>query len=81
MVESGARPEIGAFIDAGGIKTNYLDVGHGRPVVFLHGSGPGVSAYANWRRRSPRSLLMSTPSRRIWLALDSLNGRTMSPTT
>jgi pimeloyl-ACP methyl ester carboxylesterase len=43
------RPEIGATIDAGGVKTNYLEAGQGPPVVLIHGSGPGVTAYANWR--------------------------------
>ncbi|MCG8274114.1 alpha/beta fold hydrolase [Aquamicrobium sp. NLF2-7] len=41
--------EIGRQISVGGIGTNYHDVGQGRPVVFIHGSGPGVSAWANWR--------------------------------
>jgi 2-hydroxymuconate-semialdehyde hydrolase/2-hydroxy-6-oxo-octa-2,4-dienoate hydrolase len=36
-------------IDAGGIQTSYLDAGAGQPVVMLHGSGPGVSAVANWQ--------------------------------
>ncbi|HEY0002042.1 MAG TPA: alpha/beta fold hydrolase [Actinoplanes sp.] len=43
------RPEIGATVDAGGVQTNYLEDGSGPPVVFIHGSGPGVTAYANWR--------------------------------
>jgi pimeloyl-ACP methyl ester carboxylesterase len=43
------RPEIGATVDAGGIKTNYLEAGSGPTVVLIHGSGPGVTAYANWR--------------------------------
>jgi len=43
------RPEIGATVDAGGIKTNYLEAGSGPAVVLVHGSGPGVTAYANWR--------------------------------
>jgi len=42
-------PEIGLSISAGGIATNYHDRGKGAPVVLLHGSGPGVSAWANWR--------------------------------
>jgi 2-hydroxymuconate-semialdehyde hydrolase len=25
------------------------DVGKGAPVLLIHGSGPGVSAWANWR--------------------------------
>jgi pimeloyl-ACP methyl ester carboxylesterase len=43
------RPEIGSLADAGGIKTNYLEAGEGPPVVLIHGSGPGVTSYANWR--------------------------------
>ena len=46
-------PEYGSLVDAGGIKTNYLDAGEGTPVVLIHGSGPGVSAYANWRLTIP----------------------------
>jgi len=48
-----SQPEIGAFVDAGGVKTNYLEAGQGRPVVLVHGSGPGVTAYANWRLTIP----------------------------
>jgi 2-hydroxy-6-oxo-octa-2,4-dienoate hydrolase len=48
-----ARPEIGSSVRANGILTNYLDAGNGDPVVLVHGSGPGVSAYANWRLTIP----------------------------
>ena len=48
MATSG-NPEIGATADANGIKTNYLQAGKGDPVVLIHGSGPGVTSYANWR--------------------------------
>ncbi|MFF4546559.1 alpha/beta fold hydrolase [Streptomyces sp. NPDC001435] len=47
------RPEIGAEVVAGGIRTNYLEEGSGNPVVLVHGSGPGVTAYANWRLTIP----------------------------
>ena len=47
------RPEIGSTVIANGIKTNYLEDGKGTPVVFVHGSGPGVTAYANWRLVMP----------------------------
>jgi pimeloyl-ACP methyl ester carboxylesterase len=47
------HPEIGSYVDAGGIKTNYLEAGAGPPVVLVHGSGPGVTAYANWRLTIP----------------------------
>jgi 2-hydroxy-6-oxo-octa-2,4-dienoate hydrolase len=43
------RPEVGKTIDAGGVKTNYLEAGSGPTVILIHGSGPGVTAYANWR--------------------------------
>ena len=46
---TGANPEIANTIVAGGIATNYHDAGQGEPVLFIHGSGPGVSAWANWR--------------------------------
>lgn len=42
-------PEIGKSVDACGVRVNYLEEGEGYPVVLLHGSGPGVTAYANWR--------------------------------
>jgi 2-hydroxymuconate-semialdehyde hydrolase len=46
-------PEIGRTIDVGGIATNYHDEGDGHPVVLIHGSGPGVTAWANWRTTIP----------------------------
>lgn len=42
-------PEIGRSIEAAGILTNYHDMGEGFPALLIHGSGPGVSAWANWR--------------------------------
>jgi pimeloyl-ACP methyl ester carboxylesterase len=40
----------GSYVDVDGIKTHYHDEGGGTPVLLLHGSGPGVSAWANWNR-------------------------------
>ncbi|WP_137866667.1 alpha/beta fold hydrolase [Sphingobium sp. 15-1] len=48
------NPEISKSVIAAGIRTNYHDVGEGSPVVFIHGSGPGVSAWANWRMILPK---------------------------
>jgi 2-hydroxymuconate-semialdehyde hydrolase/2-hydroxy-6-oxo-octa-2,4-dienoate hydrolase len=40
-------------VDAGGIETSYLEAGSGKTVLMLHGSGPGVSALANWQHNIP----------------------------
>jgi 2-hydroxymuconate-semialdehyde hydrolase len=48
------NPEIGRSIVAAGIRTNYHDMGSGFPVLLIHGSGPGVSAWANWRLVMPK---------------------------
>jgi 2-hydroxymuconate-semialdehyde hydrolase len=46
-------PEIAHKIDVAGIETNYHDQGLGTPVLLIHGSGPGVTAWANWRGLIP----------------------------
>lgn len=48
-----AIPEVANAITAAGIRTNYHDAGSGDPVLLIHGSGPGVSAWANWRLVMP----------------------------
>jgi len=58
-----ANPEIARSVLAAGIRTNYHDVGPDDapaggpvaacPVLLLHGSGAGVSAFANWRLTMP----------------------------
>ncbi|MCK2148067.1 alpha/beta fold hydrolase [Marinobacter alexandrii] len=43
-------PEIGHEIAAAGYRTNVHDHGEGGvPAMMIHGSGPGVTAWANWR--------------------------------
>ena len=46
-------PEIGKSVQTGDITTNYHDLGEGEPLLLIHGSGPGVSSYANWRLQMP----------------------------
>lgn len=49
-------PEIGTTIEAAGLATNVHDTmadPGGGSVLLIHGSGPGVSAYANWRLTIP----------------------------
>lgn len=50
---STSSPAIGRSVDASGIQTNYHEAGSGFPVLMLHGSGVGVSGYANWRYTMP----------------------------
>ena len=50
-------PEKGRRILTGGFQTNCHDIGTARPgqppLLLIHGSGPGVSAWANWRLVMP----------------------------
>ncbi len=48
-----SSPEIGRSLTVRGIKVNYHDRGNGPPVLLIHGSGPGVTAWANWRLTIP----------------------------
>jgi 2-hydroxymuconate-semialdehyde hydrolase len=45
------NPEIGKSVSVGGIATNYIEAGDAAnpPLILIHGSGPGVTAFANWR--------------------------------
>lgn len=63
-----ANPEIARSVQAAGITTNYHDVGDGFPALFIHGSGPGVSAWANWR------LVMPALSERLRLIAPDMAG-------
>ncbi len=42
-------PEIGRQLQLGDCTINFHDVGQGEPILLIHGSGPGVTAWANWR--------------------------------
>lgn len=37
------------FVDAGGVRTHYLEAGEGSPLVLVHGGGAGADSYGNWR--------------------------------
>ncbi|MCT9253873.1 alpha/beta fold hydrolase [Acinetobacter baumannii] len=47
------NPEIANSIKTGNFQTNYHDLGQGHPIIMVHGSGPGVTAWANWRLIMP----------------------------
>ena len=44
------NPEIGKSVTANGIHTNYIEAGDAASpiLILIHGSGPGVTAFANW---------------------------------
>ena len=42
------------YIDVNGISTHYHEAGQGEAILLIHGSGPGVTAWANWRLIIPR---------------------------
>jgi 2-hydroxymuconate-semialdehyde hydrolase len=52
------NPEIANRVRTGAYITNVHDLGRStagqQPALFIHGSGPGVSAWANWRLVLPR---------------------------
>jgi 2-hydroxymuconate-semialdehyde hydrolase len=47
------NPEVGKSIKTGNYQSNYHDRGTGETVIMLHGSGAGVSGWANWRGQVP----------------------------
>ncbi len=40
--------EYGKYEVINGVNTYYNEAGEGDPLLLIHGSGPGVSAWANW---------------------------------
>lgn len=48
------RPPFGERLALpSGYELHYLESGSGFPVVLLHGSGPGASAYSNFKQNAP----------------------------
>jgi 2-hydroxymuconate-semialdehyde hydrolase len=56
MTETSVSDQLqsGRRITVNGIDTFFHEAGEGDAVLLLHGSGPGVSAWANWRLVLPR---------------------------
>jgi 4,5:9,10-diseco-3-hydroxy-5,9,17-trioxoandrosta-1(10),2-diene-4-oate hydrolase len=51
--DSERRPPFGKLLQlASGYGLHYLESGSGFPVVFVHGSGPGASAYSNFKHNA-----------------------------
>ncbi|MEV0402063.1 alpha/beta hydrolase [Actinoallomurus sp. NPDC050550] len=43
----------GAYADADGVKYHYLRMGAGSPTIFLHGGGPGCTAWSDFAPVAP----------------------------
>lgn len=41
--------EVARSLPLSDCTINFHDVGQGKPILLIHGSGPGVTAWANWR--------------------------------
>jgi 2-hydroxy-6-oxo-6-(2'-aminophenyl)hexa-2,4-dienoate hydrolase len=64
-----------SFVDAGGIRTHYIESGAGQPVMLVHGGGPGADGHGNWHSCLP----LFAREFRV-LAVDMLGfGRTEKP--
>lgn len=48
MTEATVGPPEGNYVNAGNVRLHYQEFGEGKAIVFLHGSGPGNSAWANF---------------------------------
>jgi pimeloyl-ACP methyl ester carboxylesterase len=50
---TGAEPPESRFVDAGGVRIHYQEIGSGPAVLFLHGGGPGATGWGNFSRNAP----------------------------
>ena len=56
MTVNADNPEIGKLVELENCAINYLEAGDPKnpTVMLIHGSGPGVTAFANWHLIMPR---------------------------
>ncbi len=63
------------YVDAGGLRTHFVETGSGPPLILVHGGGPGADGYGNWH-----SCLPIFAGRFRAIAVDMLGfGRTDKP--
>ena len=62
MSTSTTQLEIANSMQVGDFTLNYHDQGEGEVILLIHGSGPGVTSWANWRGIIPE---LSIPARVI----------------
>lgn len=77
MAQQGSlsRAPASCFLQAGGLRTHYVESGAGHPVVLIHGGGPGADGWGNWHSCLP---LLAQSFRSV--AVDMVGfGRTEKP--
>ncbi|RKS73140.1 pimeloyl-ACP methyl ester carboxylesterase [Actinomadura pelletieri DSM 43383] len=47
------RAPEGTYVEAGGVRYHYLDMGSGPATVLLHGGGPGCTGWSDFRQVAP----------------------------
>ncbi|RFS84190.1 alpha/beta fold hydrolase [Actinomadura spongiicola] len=47
------RAPEGTYVDAGGVRYHYLEMGSGPDTVLLHGGGPGCTGWSDFRQVAP----------------------------
>lgn len=52
MTKAGKEPE-GSQVQAGDFKIHYHEAGSGKPVIMLHGGGPGATGWSNFAGNLP----------------------------
>ena len=53
MDRTAVTEPAGRFVEAGGVRLHYHELGRGDPVICLHGAGPGASAWSNFKSNAP----------------------------
>ncbi|MCZ6664395.1 MAG: hypothetical protein O7B81_03735, partial [Gammaproteobacteria bacterium] len=43
-----ANTQVGSYVNAGGLRTFYLEKGEGPPIVLMHGSSVAIDARVTW---------------------------------
>jgi pimeloyl-ACP methyl ester carboxylesterase len=66
-LERATEESTSKYVDAGGIRIHYNEVGTGDPVLCLHGGGPGATGWSNFKQNitdiaaEHRMLMMDMP--------------------
>ncbi|HET8564646.1 MAG TPA: alpha/beta hydrolase [Candidatus Binatia bacterium] len=49
MQNAGRESKSGAYLEVEGLRTFYVKVGSGHPLILFHGAAPGASSLVNWK--------------------------------